>query len=284
MMGSFVNGAVDKTFLNRQGKFKFVVTVPGEPQLPAGGMKPPKDKDTDTYEAARKTLLNEFLEEENGRLFESGTHIYDEINDVEAFKNTLLGCINHDKFKTLDTMLPGIHDALELAIEADGSNSQKLRAVIECIEQQTQGKDIEPNSDLERMIHELKAMVQLETFKLHQMYNEALKFILENSEVVEINQVNDLRRTGGFQISTTFILKKPLEEFFESKQITSFTAGDDMTGGKYEDKTMLEVLNENVRFSHPLAALKCQMDCLNPIFRSKVMNKIPNMVCQGSLV
>ena len=41
-------------------------------------------------------------------------------------------------------------------------------------------------------------------------------------------------------------------------------------------------LRENTKFR--LAPNFVPLSTMNPIFRSKVMNKIPNMVCQGSLV
>ena len=277
-MGALKNKAVDRVCPNANGEFAVAKNFKGELQSAGGGMVEidlVKSLDSHLHKA-----LDEHLEEEHGELFKSAAAQYDELLESE-FLAKITACINlegKDKdgrpapklaelpqfvaFKArLDLV---IQDALTHVGADEYTNAKVLNRLIDVIDNYPLEGSDNDQAMQKKLIHELKAMVQVETIKLHPLYEQAFKFMKDNAKMVEIDQVNDLRRGGGEQTAYTFLMTKPIEGFFASKGIHGNKLADDMTGGKYVRQTMLTLLSnfDKVRFSHIMTFLASQLDCL----------------------
>lgn len=257
MMGELENGAVDKVYVDEKGQFTFVEVVKGKPQLPAGGMRG-VGKDNDFTEAAKK-LLEEFLEEENGRLYETAADKYGEI-EIESFRRALsevfinadpknavtkaFKAVLGDKTATFTTEYQGI-------LDSGTPNAKMLKNIVDLIDRY---KPADSNIATKKAFNEFKASVQVATFKLHPLYEATYKVILENSTAVKARMITDGRQVGGSQDSIIFILRKDLREHFRANGITDFHPGDDLADGRYVKRTMLDILGKGVRWMHGAVA------------------------------
>ena len=269
-MGAFENKAVDRVCPNSKGEYAVAKNFKGELQSAGGGMV---DIDLEnSMDVYMRKALEEHLEEEHGELYITAAAQYDALLTSEFFTK-LRGCINLESKDTKGNVVPKfaalprfgeLQTAFLDALNAEQKNSDVLARLMDIISAHPIEGTANEQGAQKKLIHELKAMVQVETFKLHPLFAEAFNFIKSNSKMVEIDQVNDLRRGGGEQTAYTFMMRKPIEVFFESKGIKGTQLADDMTGGKYVRQTFLTLLAnfEKVRFSHVMTFLASQLDCL----------------------
>lgn len=94
MLGQYNNEAVDRVCANSHGRFAMARNPQGMLQCPGGGMIEIDLKHT--VETKRKKMLDEYLEEENGELFQTASLHYNGI-DQKQFSTTLLDLLKPTK-------------------------------------------------------------------------------------------------------------------------------------------------------------------------------------------
>lgn len=268
MFFNYQNEAVDRIYVDTKGQFNMMVGPLGI-QCPGGGMMPKgasaEDKAAQLealLDEKRHQMLDEYLEEENANLFNTAAKFYNEILDQNQFKARLVESFSKKEFAALPDFEAFKIGFLQIIGSPDAhSNAELLAKVVAYIETYIKTGDDKQQSAQRKLINTLRATVQVETFKLHPIYEKAFQFVKDHSQqVVEIDQVNDVRRGGGHQTASTFLMNEPLEHFFAAKDIQGQVPGDDMTDGKYQRFTLLKLLSNfnKVRFSHIMTVLAGQ--------------------------
>lgn len=268
MFYNYENEAVDRIYVDSLGQFNMMVGPLGI-QCPGGGMMPgganaleKAAKLEQLLDEKRHQMLDEYLEEENANLFNTAANTYNEIEDQDHFKTTLMESFSKKEFLALPNYLEFKTGFIQiLNRDAVRTNAQILAEVVAYIETYVKTGDEKEQSAQRKLINTLRATVQVETFKLHGVYEEAFQFVKAHSQlVVDVDQVNDVRRAGGHQTASTFLMDEPLENFFATKGIQGQVPGDDMTDGKYKRYTLLQLLAnfDKVRFSHIMTVLAGQ--------------------------
>ncbi len=267
MLGAYDNQAVDRVCMNSKGQFT-MAEGPAGIQCPGGGMIEVDLQNT--FDLKMRKMLDEYLEEENGSLYLTAADYYNQLT-TDAFLETLKNCINAStringenigKFAQLtdfSTLKTSFYAILDNARSND--NASLLKELMALLKSHPLKGDVTSQKNQQKLLNELKAMIQVETFKLHPVYEEAFDFIKAHSTQESIDQVNDIRRGGGLQTSHTFVMNQPLDVFFKQKNIENNQLADDMTGSKYVRFTLLELLAQfdKVRFSHILTVLAGQL-------------------------
>jgi hypothetical protein len=252
MFGHYINYAVDRCNMSATGVFRFAKNPhSGLYTLPGGGML--EVEIADDFDTRLRKMLDEHLEEEHANLYQKATLHYNSISP-EQFKQAVQTTVQQQQ-ASLDS---STYEAL-LAMSNNESldNTSMLTACINTLQSLT------PQT---RQTYALKAALQVETFKLTALYEEACQHIKTNTSVVEIEQFGDTRACGGRQISYCFLMQgEPLETWFKTKfDGVGCEMGDDMIGNVTTRLTLLEALRifDKIRFSHILIALQEQLHCL----------------------
>ncbi len=263
MMGKYENGAVDRTSANSRGEYRFSKRN-GFYLLPGGGMI--EIDLTNTLDIKLYKMLDEHLEEEQANLWTTAAEYYNKI-DRKLFIEAMETCIENTPM--LEDIHPNLRsDLLNLISERPLlSNAAILADVIEKINPMNFAESI-ASSDrvtLETRLANLRAAVQVETFKLTDLYKQAFDHIKSNTIVKQIEQFGDTRACGGKQISYSGLMTgQPLEEWFKEKLSgAEGELGDDLTGSTIERLTLLQALSKfnTIKFSHLLIVLANQLEC-----------------------
>lgn len=294
MFYNYENEAVDRIYVDKLGQFNMMVGPLGI-QCPGGGMMPEgasaEEKASHLarlLDEKRLQMLDEYLEEENANLFQTAATVYNQIADQSAFTARLVASFSKAEFQALPNFDAFRDGFMGILSNVDvHSNAELLANVIKYIESYVKTGDEKAQSAQTKLINTLRATVQVETFKLHPMYAEAFQFVKDHSHLlVEVDQVNDVRRAGGHQTATTFLMDEPLENFFAGKGIQGQVPGDDMTGGKYKRFTLLQLLKnfDKVRFSHIMTVLAGQEAIFDNLDFSTVWNNDDYQSAKGALL
>jgi hypothetical protein len=263
MFGRATNFAVDRLAMRADGAFRFAQRF-GMFLLPGGGMV---EVDADLTQSERTLLckmLDEHLEEEHANLWHKAANDYNQIN-LASFLTVLDHTIKHKKMTVNNQDVIPLLDALLLEQAPPASI---LAEAIRHIDQKSeQLKSINPHADI-RDLNELRAAIQVETFKLTPIYDEAYHFLKTNTQMVDIEQFGDTRACGGQQISHCFLTigsEKSLEGWFEGKVPGGVMMGDDLSGSTIVEMSLAKALENysKVKFSHLLIALELQTRSLN---------------------
>lgn len=258
MFGRYHNEAVDRVSMSSDGKFRFAHRF-GVYLLPGGGMVENFDR-----EMLKVKMLEEHLEEEHANLYMTATPYFNAV-DRDAFITCLREVLESKKASMAETLYTEL--LAELA-KTELNNGEKLSRQVQHIDQQLGADaDILFGSDDMRSLHELRAALQVETFKLTTLYQEAVAYIEANTTQVDIEQFCDTRACGGRQLSHCFLMTgESLDSWFQTKfSGMAGEPGDDLSGSHIEKMTFWESLSafERVKFSHILIVLQEQIFCLN---------------------
>jgi len=263
-MGADVNHAVDRTSSSPDGKYPFAHNF-GFFLSPGGGMITIDQlKDINIAILPKiKQMLNEHLEEEHGNLYLKAKEMYIAI-DRSLFEKRLGEVLTSTFNPPSDKKALIVNQVLFNKLKesfANGieklDNQVLLRNMILKIDD---ALNKETDTTKRKALYQLRASLQVETFALTELYQEAVQYIVDNHEIVELEQYLDTRALGGKQIGHAFILTgQPLENWFGEK-IGNYELqyADDLTGSKTKQLTLLELLarTRNIKFSHialPLA-------------------------------
>ena len=283
-VGELNNTAVDRVCMSKKGIFTLTKNPNGTYQAPGGGMMVPlteEEKASDNVPNIQleknidkflRQMLNEHLEEEHGSLYQTAKKQYNELPE-DLFLTTLTACI--DKMDTVKDKkeahfsillnIPGFKDNFLKKIHGVtiSPNADRLAAAVAFLDAyKPSGKE---SGKQKKALDELRATLQLDTFKLHPLFKDAFEFIQAHSVTVDIRQVNDTRSGGGSQTARTFLMDSPLEDFFAEKGIEGRVLADDLTGGKYVYQDLFQIIAnfESFKFSHVLTFAAAQIHCLN---------------------
>jgi hypothetical protein len=246
MLGKLHNEAVDRINVNAKGEIRFAKRF-GSYLLPGGGMV--EISNSAKVDALMHKMLEEHLEEEHANLYVKAASLYNELPQ-DRFNQGLADALNSKQAQAST-----IKDNLLDVLNAEGSNAEHLRRIIELIDGKLEN---ESNSEVKKALVELRAIVQVRTFSLTPLFAEAFQHIKANTKLVDIQQYLDTRAAGGSQMSHTFIMTKPLEEWFKSKfDGVDIEFGDDISGSEIERLTLLQAIAQfrQVKFSHLLIGL-----------------------------
>ncbi|CEG57165.1 hypothetical protein [Legionella fallonii] len=256
------NEAVDRISVDSQGRYRFVKRF-GFYLLPGGGMvEPSNKKQTD---ALLLKMLEEHLEEEHANLYIKATALYDAI-DQELFNKILLDLLTN---RTAPSFCKQLIPQLKILSIDETNNSTRLKTIITRIDREIRAakKDAISNQNHLKTLIELRATIQVRTFKCTSLFAEALEYIKRNTKCVDIQQYLDTRVLGGFQMSHSFIMTgQPLEDWFKNKfNGLEGQFGDDITGSTTKHLTLLQAITRfrTIKFCHLLIALACQIECIN---------------------
>ena len=254
MFGRYQNEAVDRAWATANGEYTFA-NRHGAFLLPGGGMIEVDLKNT--LENTLLKMLDEHLEEQHGNLWYKAASYYDAIERT-TFLETFQSIINKPKLN------PEIHHALTTALsdsEEHATNAKIIANIVQKIDAlitqyPTEKKDL----------NVLRASIQVEPFKLTDLYKEAAAYIKENAVTVKIEQFGDTRACGGRQISNAYLMfGNDLLAWFGNKfnNIKAETA-DDIRGSELVSMTLLEALERfaSIKFSHILIVLAHQVESL----------------------
>ncbi|ETO93982.1 hypothetical protein [Legionella oakridgensis] len=269
MLGKLENEAVDRICADAQGRIRFAKRF-GLYLLPGGGMV--EITNSARIDELKHKMLEEHLEEEHANLHIKAAELYDQL-DKEAFNAALLRAFESKQAKSL---APEFQDWLKQQIDEEGNNSVRLQAIVAELDHQIEViKAVEPSSREEqgrkqamlKSLVELRAIVQVQTFELTPLFEEAFAYVKENTKHVDIQQYLDTRALGGSQLSHSFIMTgMPLEDWFKAKfNGVEGEFGDDIAGSEIERLTLLEGLEQfrKVKFSHLLIGLANYDECLD---------------------
>ena len=279
MFGKYENQAVDRIWGDTAGQYSFVNRF-GVYLLPGGGMveiELEKTKDTILLK-----MLEEHLQEEHGNLWVKAGKHYNQV-DKELFQAKVKESVQ--KFLTgltaaaekaaqegkLDLQaktarlakIAGYKSALALSLDNIGSSTNgELVQEVYCLLTDLIGD--EGNVTDKKGLVELRADIQVEPFKLTELYKKAADYVKIHSLRVIIEQFCDTRACGGKQLSNSYLmfgadLHKLFEDAFDGIKAEP---GDDIIGARYEHKTLLQwlALFSKVKFSHLLIALAHQVE------------------------
>lgn len=244
MFGHYENRAVDRIYANENGEYRFVERF-GVYLLPGGGMVEISIPSVKENFIAK--MLEEHLEEEQGNLWQTAALYFNQV-PAEQFTDKLLKITGSALFRKY---------GLSAAEDLEQSNAALLQDVIQKINELIMHHANDPKTKSE--LYNLKSNLQVELFKLTDLYTEALNHIRENSVIEVIEQFGDTRACGGKQYSSAFImLGQPLEAWFLDRfnqQVGEFS--DDIHDAKLKPMTLLQAITEfdKVKFSHLLIAL-----------------------------
>ena len=261
MMARYENEAVDRIGANKAGQYLFAKKF-GAYLLPGGGMV---EIDLElNQETFLHKMLDEHLEEENSNLWIKARDYYNQI-ERNVFLATMIHCIaKHSKLEeNLENI--NIRKQLDAALATGKANAAILADMIRLIDELKAQAHVKKKEEKLLFINSLRAMIQVEPFKLTALYQEAYEFIKSNTAYLKIEQFGDTRVAGGKQFSNCFLMiGEPLEVWFSHKfsgYSTEF--GDDLIGFNFEYLTLLQALANfrYVKYSHILIVLANQMLC-----------------------
>jgi hypothetical protein len=284
MFGKYNNEAVDRVFAQK-GKIRFAFKF-GAYQLPGGGMVE-IDKVKNEPEMYIRKMLDEHLEEEHGQLY-LAVDIY---NGLESnnFKDKILEQLVDKKYGQLFAG-SNLQNQLIEVLSSENSNSEMLKGLIKLLDDFKCSDSPQEMNLQKRLIRELKAGLQVETFKLHGVYQEAVEYLKESTTSFSIEQVGDVRAWGGKQTSIAFILRggQSLQDWLREKLgVDTHKFADDLKGAQAQDLTLLEALAKfrSIRFSHILIALAHHLECFkkNTLEFDKVWDSTQYRDAKGAL-
>ncbi|MCE0724471.1 hypothetical protein [Legionella resiliens] len=274
MGGKLENEAVDRIHVDPQGRIRFAQHH-GFYLLPGGGMI--EISNVAKIDDLQRKILEEHLEEEHANLYIKAAELYDQLTQHD-FNAALIKAFLSKQAQSLSSEL---NDWLRAQILTQDSNATRLQRIINKLDHQIEkaknnmdaslGKRSKErqlkNQHLLKSLIELRAVVQVETFKLTLLFDEALQYIKKNTICVDIQQYLETRVLGGSQISHSFIMcGQSLEEWF-TLQFNGVEGefGDDISGSEIERLTLLEALSKfrRVKFSHILIGLAAYEKCLD---------------------
>ncbi len=274
MGGKLKNEAVDRIHVDTQGRIRFAQHH-GSYLLPGGGMI--EITNSAKIDDLQRKMLEEHLEEEHANLYIKAAQSYDDLTQHD-FNAALINAFLSKQAQSLSSEL---NDWLREQIFTQESNATRLQRIINKLDHQIEeikstmdassGKHSKErqlkNQHTLKSLIELRAIVQVETFKLTLLFAEALHYIKRHTVCVDIQQYLDTRVLGGSQISHSFIMKgQPLEEWFAAKfNGIDGEFGDDISGSAIERLTLLDALSKfrKIKFSHILIGLAAYEKCLD---------------------
>ncbi len=261
MMGQYENEAVDRISANNAGEYRFAKRF-GVYLLPGGGMV---DIDLEnSQDQLMHKMLDEHLEEEHANLWQKAASEYNELGS-DTFIATLRQCIANNT--TIEPVLENhaLRAQLNEALVTGKPNAEILADIIHLIDEIEISTDAAKKTGQEKLVHELRATLQLEPFKLTRLYEVTYEYIQDHTTHLQIEQFGDTRACGGKQLSNSFLMTGlPLENWFNlafAEGQCEF--GDDLTGSSIEHLTLLQAITQfsRVKFSHVLIALAHQLEC-----------------------
>lgn len=269
MLGKLENEAVDRISVDSQGRIRFAKRF-GLYLLPGGGMV--EISNSTKIDELKRKMLEEHLEEEHANLYIKAAELYDQL-DVGEFNNTLLEVFIGKQAQSLSS---DFQMWLNQQAVLDAPNSVRLTNIVRAIDGQIailkaeEPSTTEEQARKQRMLKsfvELRAIVQVQTFALTPLFEEAFRYVKENTKQVDIKQFLDTRALGGSQLSHSFIMTgMPLEDWFKAKfNGAEGEFGDDIAGSDIERLTLLEALEQfrKIKFSHVLIGLANYEQSLN---------------------
>ncbi|QMT60944.1 hypothetical protein [Legionella sp. PC997] len=271
MGGKLQNEAVDRINIDGHGRIRFAQHY-GFYILPGGGMI--EITQVAKIDDLKHKMLEEHLEEEHANLYIKAAKLYDQI-DQGDFKNALTNACSSKQTQILSSEVRG---CLHKLILMQQSNAVCLKNIVTELDRQIeiQKKEVslEKHTELRvenlhslKSLIELRALVQVQTFKLTPLFAEAFEYIKRNTICVDIQQYLDTRVLGGSQLSHSFIMRgEPLEDWFAKKfDGVEGEFGDDISGSSIEYMTLLEAFSKfrKIKFSHILIALAAYEECLD---------------------
>lgn len=251
MMAKYINESVDRVSSSEESKYSFAKRFDFY-FLPGGGMVEidlKKDRTT-----LIKKLLDEHLEEEHGNLWRKATQAFNQL-EISQVLSIIKECIH--KITTIECMLEHTHlnHQLNATLLSHKTSANVLADVIHSLDQLDKPKKFTQR----KLLHELRATIQVELFKLTPLYQEAIDFIDQSATIVQIEQLGDTRVCGGKQISNSFLMNnEPLEAWFSNRfNGAKGEFADDLLGSDIEHLTFLELIThfKQVKFSHLLIVL-----------------------------
>lgn len=253
MLGKLFNEAVDRISINTQGQIRFVKHF-GHYLLPGGGML-----EINTPSRIELKMLKEHLEEEHANLHVKAKVLYNALNKNQF--NTQL--FNVLESKQTQLLPHSFLEELKTIARGKGTNGDRLHKIVLAIDAQ---REIIREDQAKKTLVELRAQVQVQTFALTPLFAESFEYIKVNTKQVDIQQYIDTRAAGGVQMSHTFIMTQPLEDWFKEKfHGVEGEFGDDISGSEVERLTLLQAiaLFRKIRFSHLLIGLAAYNEALD---------------------
>ncbi|WP_454781854.1 hypothetical protein [Legionella sp. WA2022007384] len=273
MGGKLKNEAVDRINIDAHGRIRFAQHY-GFYILPGGGMI--EITNVTQIDALQFKMLEEHIEEEHANLHIKAAELYDQLIP-EEFKAALTKACSSKQAQSLSSEF---RSWLQKQILTNQSNAVCLQKIVSELDRQieitkreglvslekyTKKEHVESLHLLKSLI-ELRALVQVQTFKLTSLFAEAFEYIKRNTICVDIQQYLDTRVLGGSQLSHSFIMRGvPLEDWFAAKfNGIEGEFGDDISGSVIEPMTLLEALSKfrKIKFSHILIALAAYEECI----------------------
>ncbi|STY29928.1 Uncharacterised protein [Legionella wadsworthii] len=274
MGGHLYNEAVDRIHVDAHGHIRFA-HLHGFYLLPGGGMlEKPDDANIDDW---RCKMLEEHLEEEHANLYLKAAEYYNQISQIDFHKILIKICSSHEA----QNLTHELREKLKSIILSSESNSHCLKNMISELDHhidlvqksrrnasrvQEEEKQNRAQNFYKSLIT-LRALVQVQTFKLTPLFSKALNYLKKNTVCVNIQQYLDTRVLGGFQLSHCFILTgQPLEDWFSTQfQGVKGQFGDDISASAIVRLTLLEALEsfKKIKFSHLLNGLAAYDEGIN---------------------
>lgn len=251
MGGHLYNEAVDRIHVDAHGQIRFA-HLHGFYLLPGGGMV--EKSDGANIDDWRCKMLEEHLEEEHANLYLKAAEYYNQISEFD-FREVLIKICSNQEAQNLTHEL---REKLKSIILSSESNSYCLKKMISELDHhidyvqkirrnasrvQEEEKQSSAQNCFKSLIS-LRALVQVQPFKLTPLFSKALNYLKKNTVCVDIQQYLDTRVLGGFQLSHCFILTgQPLEDWFSAQfRGDKGQFGDDISASSIVRLTLLEAL------------------------------------------
>lgn len=217
--------------------------------------------DLKTKEAYLHQMLDEHLELEHSTLYQTAATLYKQL-DPSLFKVALENCLKDPQFAIISDFKTFRRAFLDGCTHGD--NAEILTRLINLIDRHPRVGDEPIRSEQNRRLNSLRAMIQVETFKLHAAYHSAFQFIKKNTTKYRITELTDTQMGGGEHISRSFVLKNPLNNWFaEEHRIIARQLDADHSRRSIQRLTLLEILSkfDQLNSNTLLSVLTSQLVC-----------------------
>ncbi|MGL5742049.1 MAG: hypothetical protein ACRCXC_05625 [Legionella sp.] len=127
-------------------------------------------------------MLEEHLEEEHANLYIKAAALYDQL-DKPLFDQCLLEVLEKRQFQVL---LKDFREILKEIIKSGRTNSERLQEIINTIDKE---KDIQHDDQVKKIVLELRAAMQVQTFALTPLFAEAAQYIKKMQRSSTFNNI-----------------------------------------------------------------------------------------------